>query len=105
MSYTVSQNSLKSVSLNETDTVKSVLQNVAIILSTWKGSVPLYRDFGISADIMHKPINVAKSMLIADIKEAIGDCEPRAEVISISFEVDPSDPSKLIPTVEVEING
>ena len=105
MSYTVSKDSLKSVSLNETDTVKSVLQNVAIILSTWKGSVPLYRDFGLSPDILHRPVNVAKTMLISDIMEAIAEAEPRAEVVNISFETDASDPSKLIPTVEVEING
>ncbi|MCI8757344.1 MAG: GPW/gp25 family protein [Oscillospiraceae bacterium] len=53
-----------------TDPVESVLQNIAVILSTPKGSVPMYRDFGISVDILDRPIPVAKAMMTADIKEA-----------------------------------
>lgn len=45
--YLVSANDLTTISLGEQDTVTSVLQNIAVILSTPKGTVPCYREFGI----------------------------------------------------------
>ena len=39
MSYMVSATDLKAIRLNEVDTVNSVLQNIAVILSTPKGTV------------------------------------------------------------------
>ena len=71
MSYTVSPSNKRKIKFNVTDPVESVLQNIAVILSTPKGSVPMYRDFGISVDILDRPIPVAKAMMTADIKEAI----------------------------------
>lgn len=101
MSYQITAD-ISSIQLGVTDTVQSVLQNVAIILGTWKGSVPLYRAFGISPEVMHRPLNVAKAMLQVEIKEAVEKFEPRAQVVSITFE---ADGDTLIPIVEVEING
>ncbi|MCI9364912.1 hypothetical protein D7Y09_15770 [bacterium 1XD42-1] len=88
---------------NVTDPVESVLQNIAVILSTPKGSVPMYRDFGISVDILDRPIPVAKAMMTADIKEAIEQWEPRVTFISVDFMEDELN-GRLIPMVEVEIN-
>ena len=83
--------------------MESVLQNIAVILSTPKGSVPMYRDFGISVDILDRPIPVAKAMMTADIKEAIEQWEPRVTFISVDFMEDELN-GRLIPMVEVEIN-
>ena len=47
MTYQVSGADLKTIRLSEQDTVSSVLHNVALILATVKGTVPLYRDFGL----------------------------------------------------------
>ena len=70
--YLVSANDLTAISLGEQDTVASVLQNIAVILSTPKGTVPGYREFGIDiSDILDRPENVAQPMLCAAIKEAI----------------------------------
>jgi len=103
MSYKVSANDLSSIKLNEADTTESVLQNVAIILATRQGTVPLYRGFGLSQRFVDKPIPVAKPMLYADVKEAVEEYEPRVEVIDITFEENPDAPGYLMPTVEVEI--
>ena len=46
MSYKVTAADIGAVQLNETDTVRSVLQNIAIILSTRQGTCPLYPGFG-----------------------------------------------------------
>ena len=103
MSYTVLPSNKRKIKFNVTDPVESVLQNIAVILSTPKGSVPMYRDFGISVDILDRPIPVAKAMMTADIKEAIERWEPRALFISVEFMEDELN-GRLIPMVEVEIN-
>ena len=103
MSYKVSATDLAAIRLNEQDTVSSVLQNIAVILSTSKGSVPLYRSFGLNTDFLDKPIPVAKTMMVAEVREAIETWEPRATVVDVSFREDISSPGILIPIVEVEI--
>lgn len=105
MSYTVSATDLGRLRFNEADTVNSVLQNIAVILSTPKGSVPLYREFGIPFDILDKPIPIAKNMIIAPVREAIERWEPRATFVDIRFSGDVSQPGSLIPIVEVEIHA
>ena len=103
MSYMVSSKNLDSITLNESDPVRSVLQNIAIILSTRQLSVPLYRDFGLPMQFIDKPMAVARPLLIAEIKDAITEFEPRANVLNIILENDLDAPGKLIATVEVEI--
>lgn len=103
MAYKVSAADLQHIRLSETDTVSSILQNVAIILATRQGTSPLYRQFGLPQNFVDKPIPAAKPILFAEVKEAVEEFEPRAEVVGISFAEDKSSPGTLIPTVEVEI--
>lgn len=105
MSYTISAADLRHIRFNETDTRASIVQNIAVILSTPKGSVPLYRDFGITVNVLDRPIPVAEVMMRSDIREAVEKWEPRVTVIGVEFSQDLSEPGKLIPTVEVEINS
>ncbi len=81
----------------------SILQNVAVILGSVKGTIPLYREFGVSAEYVDKPIPVASVMVISAVKEAIEQFEPRVKVISVSCRSDPAEPGRLIPSVEVDI--
>lgn len=104
MTYTVDASGLTSLVLNETDTVASVLQNVAIILNTWKGEVPQFRDFGLDPEILHRPVNVAKALLRADIIDTVAKYEPRATVVDVSFNVDSLYPDRLNPVVKLEVD-
>ncbi|MDE6260405.1 MAG: GPW/gp25 family protein [Oscillospiraceae bacterium] len=104
MSYTVSATDLGDIRLNEREEVNAVLQNIALILATPKGSVPMYRDFGLSQEFLDRPMPVARVMMITEVREAIELWEPRATVTDIQFANDPLEPGKLIPTVEVEIH-
>ena len=104
MTYTISATDLGRLHFNETDTVNSVLQNIAVILSTRKGSVPLYREFGLDNSFLDKPMPVAKVLMVAPVREAVETWEPRATVLNVSFKEDVSNPGTLIPTVEVEIH-
>ena len=80
MNYKVSAPDLAHLSFNETNTLASILQNIAVILATPKGTVPMARDFGVDMDFLD-----------------------RAKVLRVTEGEDPMN-GKLIPTVEVEIN-
>ena len=54
MTYQVSEADLKTIRLNEQDTVSSVLHNVALILATPKGTVPMYRDCSVGTYLYSK---------------------------------------------------
>jgi len=105
VSYKVNAADLANIRFNDPDLVSSVLQNIAVILSTPKGSVPLYRDFGLSSVFLDKPMPAAKMMMIAEVREAIERWEPRARFVSLTFEERITQPGTLWPTVEVEIIG
>ena len=100
MSYFISAADNSGLSLNETNTVSSVLQNVALILSTPKGSVPMYREFGVDQEFLDLPGPAAQVRMVAPIREAVERWEPRAIVKNITFT---SEQGHLIPCVEVEI--
>ena len=104
MNYTVRTERTERIILNETNTVASILQNVAIILATHQGSCPLYRNFGISGQFLDKPMPAAKVLTAAEIKEAVEQFEPRATVVGVVFEEEPAAPGRLAPVVEVRIN-
>ena len=65
---------------------EEVLQNVAIIVSTPKFSVPLDRGLGLAQRFIDKPIQVAQSILISEVLDAVEEYEPRAEVTNVTFE-------------------
>ena len=94
---------LSKIKLNETDEVNEILRNVAVILATRKGSVPMYREFGLDMSFLDKPANVARSAAIIPVREAIQRWEPRAEFKGMTLEVDPANPGGLKFTVKIQI--
>lgn len=104
MGFQVSAADLGNIRLNEPEAVNAVLQNIALVLATPKGAVPMYRDFGLSQEFVDKPAPVAKVLMIAGVREAIEQWEPRATVLGITFEENPLEPGRLVPKVEVEIH-
>lgn len=105
MTYTVSVSDGKPLRLNERDETAAVLQNIAILLATRQGTIPLYRDFGLPQRFLDKPMAIAGSLLCLEVKEAVEEWEPRAEVVSVSFEADIEKPGRLLPRVEVKIKN
>ncbi len=99
MAYTVSAAS--EIRLGVTDTVEAVLQNVSMILRTRQGSVPMYRRFGLPQAFLDRPAAAAAPIALNEIKEAIEEFEPRATVLSVSFQSDNT--GRLFPIVEVDI--
>ncbi len=105
MSYTVSATDLGNIRLNEPEEVNAVLQNIALILATPKGSAPMYRDFGLAQDFVDKPAPAARALMIVRTREAIEQWEPRAEFVNADFEESTLKPGRSIPTVEVVIHA
>lgn len=102
MSYKITMEKRSAIALNESDTIASVLQNISMILSTKQGTVPMYREFGLPMNFVDKPAPVARTLMVAEITEAIKRFEPRATVLDIAFKSDDIT-GKVIPAVEVEI--
>jgi len=80
-----------------------ILQNVRTILSTPKYSVPLNREFGLSATMLDEPLPVAQAKLSTEIIEAIQEWEPRVKVTQVTFERDAQE-GILRPKVKVRLN-
>ena len=87
--------------LIENDTVRSVLQNISAILGTARGTVPMYREFGIDASVLDKPMPVAETLIAADVRETVERFEPRAKVTDVRLEVNASGKIKIVCEVEI----
>ncbi len=101
MAYKVSAAKLSEEVLNESDYVRSVLQNVSNILKTRQGTVPFFREFGLPMEFVDQPMQIAAPTLIIEVREALLKFEPRAELVDISFTS--NEHGQLFPVVEVEI--
>lgn len=90
------------VSFAPKDTRAEILQNLRTILGTVKGSVPLDRAFGVSADCLDKPMPVAQAQMSSEILTAVKRYEPRVQVTGITYSG--TEDGQLTPTLEVVIN-
>lgn len=79
-----------------TTELEEIAQNVQMIISTLKGSVPMDRAFGIDPARVDDPISVAQAKLSAEIAAAIREQEPRARVQKVFYSGDPNDGQLLI---------
>lgn len=82
--------------------IEEVLQNVQMILATMKLTVPLDREFGISANVIDTPISATQARLTAEVATAVRKFEPRARVERIKYGGNMSN-GELNMTVVVEI--
>ena len=78
----------KDFSFCENDIEKSVCQNVSLIISTRKGSVPMYREFGINMEYLDRPIPAAEALIFAEISKGVEQFEPRAKLVDVTLEPD-----------------
>lgn len=102
MAYIVKAYDLTKINLAPATREEEILQNVAVIISTPKFSVPLDRGLGMAQRFLDKPIQTAQPILISEVLDAIEEYEPRAEVENVSFVVGDR-PGAMIPIAEVNI--
>lgn len=104
MSDIVTAAAAEKLSFGETDPEKAALQQVAMVLATRKGSVPMYREFGFDWSVLDKPASIAEPLARAAIREAVERWCGGVTVKNISFQRDDRT-GTLIPAVEVEIHA
>lgn len=102
MLYRISTDNPVPLSVCENDEVRSILEDIALICSTKKGTVPGYREFGIPMNFIGRPMNAAETIAVQEITEAIAEFEVRAVLKSVDFE-GVTEFGKYKITVEVEI--
>ena len=71
--------------------IEEIVQNIRLILSTPKGSVPLDRNFGINWDLIDKPFPATIQLLKAEVVKAIETYEPRVKVKKVKIRKATSD--------------
>jgi hypothetical protein len=103
VSHVIRADDLSIVKLNEDDHTAAVLQEVAVLLSTRRGSIPLYRRFGLPMRFLDMPTNVAEPVMIAEVTEALQEFVPNVELLRVIPIYDKTNPAKMIPSVEVRI--
>lgn len=102
MTYEISGGKTPPLNLAPATLAEEVVQNVRMIISTVKYSVPMDRELGIEGAILDRPVNVAKAHLTNEIFRAVRRYEPRAEITDIDFDGDES--GRLTPKIKVQIN-
>ena len=101
MSYKVSAADGYSLSLQQDGELLSVLQNIALLLNTRRGTIPMHREFGLPMEFVDKPIDAAETIAFVEISDALEEFEPRARLDDVYFEK--SADGKINLTVEVSI--
>lgn len=102
MTYEINGGETPSINFAPATIAEEVIQNVRMIISTVKYSVPMDREFGIDGAVVDRPINIAKAHLSNEIFRAVRRYEPRAVIESIDFDGDES--GQLTPKIKVQIN-
>ena len=103
MPYTITSNSPLDIRLGEKDKVYSILQDIALLLSTKKGSIPMYRDFGIPMEWIGRPLAVAETLVYQEVSDALEAFESRVSLLGVKLIKSQSDFGKMDIQVEVDI--
>ena len=102
MTYEINGGETPPINFAPVTIAEEVMQNVRMIISTIKYSVPMDREFGIDGAVVDRPINIAKAHLSNEMFRAVRRYEPRAVIESIEFNGDES--GQLTPKIKVQIN-
>lgn len=100
MLYQVSNN-LTEINFAPASEVEEVLQNVKTILTTIQGSCPLFREFGISSDILDQPLQIAQAKITAELARQIANFEPRCQLKKILVDGDLNGELKITAVVDI----
>ncbi len=83
--------------------IEEITQNIKLILTTIKGTVPLDRNFGIDISFLDNPIPKAVMRAKISILETVKKYEPRVEVLKVELINDALNIQDGKVTVKVEV--
>lgn len=106
MKLTIKGNKARALAFDPSTRSEEIMQNIIVIMSTPRGSVPGYRQFGIDMGYMHQPKPLARTMFVVALNNAIKAFEPRARLDGVTFDDDSADDEAgvLNPILEVTID-
>jgi phage baseplate assembly protein W len=85
--------------------LSDINQSIQIILTTIPGEDPWRPTFGCDITrFIDKPIEVASAGISGVVTQAIAQYEPRVKVLAVSAQADPSQPGRLVVTVNWQPN-
>lgn len=91
------------ISLAPESVEAEVVQNVRMIITTVRGTVPLFRDFGLDSTIIDSPTLMAQAKISTEIIRQVRKYEPRAKITSLKYDV--PEIGHLRPIVTVAVKG
>ena len=100
---TVRAEPLGKIILHPADEAEEILQNVLVILSAERGSIPFNRGCGLSRRFLDRNAEAAQTLMIGEIVEAVHAGEPRAFARSVKFET-VEESGRAVAVVEVELD-
>ena len=97
----------KGINLMPGSELEEITQNVRMILTTLKKTVPMDRAFGVDGTLVDLPELAAQAKLTAEIVGAVALYEPRASVVSVDYDniAEQEKEGILQAKVRIEING
>lgn len=101
MDITINSSGDYSADLQENDRIKSITQNIALLLNTRQGTIPMYREFGLPMEFIDKPADAAETIAVSEISEALEKFEPRAVLKDLSLKS--SGEGKTVIVLEVTV--
>lgn len=101
MNITINSSGDYSADLQENDRIKSITQNIALLLNTRQGTIPMYREFGLPMEFIDKPTDAAETIAVSEISEALEKFEPRAVLKDLSLKS--SGEGKTVIVLEVTV--
>jgi len=94
----------KEIKFQPVNEIEEILQNVYTIMSTYKFTVPLFREFGTSASYLDMPSALSKMAYIKELIEVIEKFEARVIVEEILFYSDEQN-GRLYPVANIRLKG
>ena len=89
--YTIFGIDIRHINWFPESVIEEILQNVAVLITTVRGSVVLDRNLGLSATFIDEPAQRSMAMASIFLLETIREYEPRVDVQLIDFVPNPND--------------
>lgn len=103
MIYTISTDNTVPLTVCTDNKNYAVLESIAFLLTTKKGTVPGNREFGLPMEYIGKPMNVAETLIAQEVAEALEQNSITAKLKTVDISASTENFGNYKITVEVEI--
>ena len=80
---------------------EETMQNLYCLLNTVLAEVPCYRNYGLDMSYLASPMNMARTMIVSAIAEAVSEFFPELRVGDVEFTFDGDTPDAMGCRIEV----